>query len=72
MSMPYTRSSQDAKLESLGTQHEFLKLLRLRHLNWMNSADTPRIKQYHREIADLIEQITTRYTRLLEEPPPSR
>lgn len=74
MNFPYTPNLQEEKLESLKTQHEFLNLLRLRHQHWMNSADNPRIKKYHQEISDLIEQTTARYARLLEElePPPSR
>jgi hypothetical protein len=68
MSFPYTPNLHEEKLESLKTQHEFLNLLRLRHLHWMNEADDPRTKQYHHEIAELIEQITTRYTHLLTPP----
>ena len=69
MSFPYTPNLHEEKLESLKTQHEFLNLLRLRHLHWMNEADDPRTKQYHHEIAELIEQITARYTHLREESP---
>ena len=66
MSFPYTPRLQDAKLESLQTQHEFLNLLRLRHLQWMNSAEEPEVKQVHLEIAELIEQVTGQYNHLLE------
>ena len=76
MSFPHsvTPDLLEEKLESLGTQHEFLNLLRLRHLHWMTSAADPRVKQYHQEIAELLEQVTARYTRLLAElePPASR
>ena len=67
MSFPYSPRLQDAKLESLQTQHEFLNLLRLRHLQWMNTADEPEVKQAHLEIAELIEQITGQYDQLLED-----
>jgi hypothetical protein len=66
MSFPYTPNVQDEKLESLQTQYEYLKLLRLRHLQWMNSADDPETQGVHQEIAHLIEQITDRYNRLLD------
>ena len=75
MSFPYTPNLQDEKLESLETQHEFLNILRLRHLQWMQSADNPEIESTHLEIAELIGQINDRYNHLLEEqiasqPPP--
>jgi hypothetical protein len=61
MSFPYTPNLHDEKLESLDTQHEFLKLLRLRHLQWMNTAQDSQVEGAHLEIAELIEQITDRY-----------
>ena len=67
MSFPYTPRLQDAKIESLQTQHEFLNLLRLRHLQWMSSAEEPEVKQVHLEIAELIEQVTGQYNHLLED-----
>ena len=67
MSFPYTPRIQDAKIESLHTHHDFLNLLRLRHLGWMNSAEEPRVRQAHQELAGLIEQVTDRYNHLLEE-----
>jgi hypothetical protein len=66
MSFPYTPNLQDEKLESLQTQYEYLRLLRLRHLQWMNSADDPVSEGVHQELAQLIEQITDRYNRLLD------
>ena len=66
MSFPYTPNLQDEKLESLQTQYEYLKLLRLRHLQWMSSADDPAAEVVHQEIAQLIEQVTDRYNRLLD------
>ena len=65
MSFPYTPNVQDEKIESLQTQYEYLKLLRLRHLQWMSAADTPEVKRMHQEIAELIERITDRYKHLL-------
>jgi len=66
MSFPYTPNLQDEKLESLQTQYEYLRLLRLRHLQWMNSADDPVSESVHQELTQLIEQITDRYNRLLD------
>lgn len=67
MSFPYTPKVEDEKAESLQTQYEYLKLLRLRHLQWMNSADDPKTESVHKEIAELIEQITDRYHGLLDD-----
>ena len=66
MSFPYTPNLRDEKLESLQTQYEYLRLLRLRHLQWMNSADDPVSEVVHQEIAQMIEQVTDRYNRLLD------
>lgn len=66
MSFPYTPNLQDEKLESLQTQYEYLKLLRLRHLQWMSSADDAAAEGVHQEIAQLIEQVTDRYNHLLD------
>ena len=65
MSFPYTPNLKDEKLESLQTQHDFLKLVRLRHLQWMNLADDSQVEGLHLEIAELLEQITDRYNDLL-------
>ena len=67
MSFPYTPNVQDEKIESLATQHDYLNILRLRHLQWMSSADNPDVERTHQEIAELIEQLTDRYNRLLKE-----
>jgi hypothetical protein len=66
MSFPYTPNLKDEKLESLQTQYDFLKLLRLRHLQWMNLADDSQVEGLHLEIAELLEQITDRYHDLLD------
>ena len=66
MSFPYTPNLKDEKLESLQTQHEFLKLLRLRHLHWMSLADDSQVEGVHLEIAEFLEQITDRYNHLLD------
>jgi hypothetical protein len=65
MSFPYFPNVQDVKLESLKTQYEYLNLLRLRHLQWMSSADTHEAEDIHQEIAGLIQQITDQYNHLL-------
>jgi hypothetical protein len=69
MSFPYSPNLQDVKFESLQTQYDFLNLLRLRHLQWMTSADDPELEEVHLEIAELIEQITDQYNQLLEARP---
>lgn len=65
MSFPYSPKVQDEKSESLQTQYEYLKLLRLRHQQWMSSADDLETQGVHLEIAGLIEEIKDRYNRLL-------
>jgi hypothetical protein len=67
MSFPYTPRLEDEKIESLQTQYEYLKILRLRHLQWLSSADDPGTESVHQEIAALIEQITDRYHNLLDD-----
>ena len=67
MSFPYTPNLKDEKIESLQTQHEYLRLLRLRHLQWMNSTGDSQAEGLHLEIAGLIEEITDRYHHLLDE-----
>jgi hypothetical protein len=66
MSFPYTPNLRDAKLESLHTQHDFLNMLRLRQLHWMNTVDDPNVEVIHQEIAELLGQVTDRYNHLLE------
>ncbi|HEX6270589.1 MAG TPA: hypothetical protein VFZ43_10155 [Anaerolineales bacterium] len=66
MNALYPLELQHTKKESLQTQHEFLNLLRLRHLHWMNSTDDPEIEQLHHDIAELIRETTDRYHRLLD------
>jgi len=68
MSFPYTPNLQDEKIESLQTQHEYLNILRLRHQQWMSSTVDGDAQRLHQEIAELIEQITTRYNHLLDAP----
>ena len=68
MSFPYTPRLQDVKNESLQTQYDYLNLLRLRHLQWMSSADDPAVERLHMEIAEQIEQITKKYNELLDGP----
>ena len=66
MSFPYTPNVEDEKLESLQTQYEYLKLLRLRHLQWMSTADEPQVDKVHQQIAGRIEEILDHYKQLLE------
>jgi len=67
MSFPYTPNVKDEKIESLETQAEYLNILRLRHLQWMSSADHPKTESVHKEIAELMEQIADRYHNLLDD-----
>ena len=67
MSFPYTPNLQDEKIESLQTQYEYLKLLRLRHLQWLSTAENSELEATHLKIAELIELVTDRYKRLLTE-----
>lgn len=66
MSFPYSPNLQDIKTESLQTQYEFLNLLRLRHLQWMNSASDPQVGDVHLEIAEMIEELTDQYRQLFD------
>ena len=65
MSFPYTLRMQDIKIESLETQLDYLNLLRLRHLQWMSSADDLSAKEFHSKIAKSLEEITQQYNCLL-------
>ena len=67
MSFPYTPNVTDDKIESLQNQHEYLNILRLRHLQWMNDTDDPETGRVHHEIAELIEHMVDRYNHLLAE-----
>ena len=67
MSFPFTPNPQTEKLESLQTQHEYLKLLRLRHLQWLTSADQSETEAVHQKIAELLELTGDYYNRLLRE-----
>jgi hypothetical protein len=72
MSFPYTPNLRDEKIESLQTQYDYIKLLRLRHLQWMSSSDDPEMEAGHRTIAELLDQITDRYHDLLDDLSPHR
>jgi hypothetical protein len=65
MNAVYSPLLEDRKRESLQTQYEFLNLLRLRHLHWMNSTVDPEIQQLHLDIAELIQKTTDQYHHLL-------
>ena len=66
MNAVYSPLVQDRKRESLQTQCEYLNLLRLRHLGWVDSADDIDIKLLHLDIAELIKKTTDQYNQLLE------
>ena len=66
MSFPYTPNLKAEKSESLQNQHEYLNLLRLRHLQWMSSTDDSQLEGVHLEIAEQLEEISDLYRRLLD------
>jgi hypothetical protein len=66
MNEVYSPLMQDRKIASLQTQHEFLNLLRLRHLGWMNATEDAQVERLHLEIAELIRKTTDEYNQLLE------
>ena len=70
MSFPYYPNLKDEKLESLQTQHEFLKLLRLRHLQWLSSADDSQLGGTHLGIAEHLEEMSDLYPRPLDDMQP--
>jgi hypothetical protein len=45
------------KIESLKTEHDYLHLLRARHLQWRSDANDPEIRRMHGEIVDSIQPI---------------
>ena len=65
MSFPFRPNPQDEKIESLQTQYDYLKLVRLRHLQWLSSAEQSEVEAVHQQIAELLELTTDRYNRLL-------
>lgn len=65
MSTLYSQQLQNTKKMSLPTQYEYLKLLRRRHVYWVDSADDPHIKLLHLDIADLIQKTVDQYSSLL-------
>jgi hypothetical protein len=65
MSIPHTPKLEDEKIESLSTQREYLNLLRLRHLQWLNDTLDADIQEVHLQTAELIQKITDHYDRLL-------
>ena len=65
MSYPYVPNMQDEKVESLQTQYEYLKLLRLRHLQWLSSAETSETENAHLKVVELMDLIVDRYNQLL-------
>ena len=52
------------KLEGLNAQLEYLNSLATRHLGWAGNDDSE-IAGVHREIADLFQQTSKQYVRLL-------
>ena len=56
----------DTKTESLDIQSNFLDTLRSLHLHWASLAPNSDALQIHLEIADLLQQLSVLYGRLLE------
>lgn len=65
MSFPYSPRLEDVKIESLQTQLDHLNLMRLRHMQWMSSANDPAVKDMHSHIVAQIKEITEQYNGLL-------
>ncbi len=65
MSFPYSPRLEDVKIESLQTQLDYLNLLRLRHMQWMSSANDSETRVRHTHIAEQIKKITDEYIGLL-------
>jgi len=56
----------EAKVDSLNIHAHFLETLCGRHLHWSSLAENSEITHIHREIAQLLQQISLLYKRLLE------
>jgi hypothetical protein len=55
-----------SKIDSLEAEHDYLRLLRERHSQWMSNTNDPEIRRMHSEIVNLIEPLIDRFERLLE------
>ena len=66
--MSASRSSyfRPGKIESLEIEHDYLHLLRTRHLKWMSDTNDPEIRRMHREIVDSINRMMDQFGILLE------
>jgi hypothetical protein len=57
---------QNIKIASLQAQHDFLRVLRLRHLQWSNATDDLEIKGAHLAVVALLERMADQYSALLD------
>ena len=55
-----------SKRDSLETEHDYLYLLRNRHLEWMNNTEDPELRRMHGEIIHSIKHLIDRFEILLE------
>jgi hypothetical protein len=62
----FSRRQEELKIESLGFQHEFMEVLRNRHLSWAGDINDNEIASLHLEISELITQVSQKYKRLRE------
>jgi hypothetical protein len=65
MSFPYVPNLHDVKMENLQTQLDHLNLLRLRHLQWMTSANDAQTRDMHLNIVERLKELTDQYSGLL-------
>ncbi|HET6597650.1 MAG TPA: hypothetical protein VFG81_18645 [Anaerolineales bacterium] len=56
---------QEAKLDSLQRQLEFLEMLQRRHVQWASATDNIDIKSKHLNIADALRNVTDEYEEIL-------
>ena len=68
ISVSARRSSylRPGKIESLEIEHDYLYLLRTRHLQWRSDTNDHEICRMHREIVDSINRMIDQFGILLE------
>jgi hypothetical protein len=68
ITMSAHRSSyfRPSKIDSLEAEHDYLHVLRERHLQWTSNTNDPEIRRMHSEIVNLIKPLIDRFERLLD------
>ena len=57
---------REMKIENLRAEEEYLRVLRNRHLQWMNSAVDLEVHRMHGDIVALINQVEDQFRILLD------